>query len=537
MNSIWNKNLNAFKSRFPALAESIKPFINDFMIRGCSFYELSNAKNGQITATELTLRLHSTYNPEREAFQAVNQPAVTEKSSFVFYGFGLGYHVIEAAKLIQKQEKNYRLILIEPDVHHFLAAISILDWEEVFKIQNLIIAIGCQPEQVLPLIENTHQVNIGNTGVSDAYFFDIPAFTAHGKEYFDILRTLVQRNKQKNEINAATLKKFGKLWVRNSVKNLDKLTECTPISIFENKFSNVPFLIIGAGPSLEKLLPRLQELKSHAFIICVETALHTLLRHNIQPDFIILMDPQYWAYKHIAGLSATDSILITEISAYPSVFRFPCKKIALSSSQFPVGQYFEEKLNYFPGDLGTGGSVASSAWNFAYFCGAKEIYMAGLDLGFPGKQTHIKGSSAEQTFHKNATKVSTAERSGITSLFSGNATLGKNYLGEPVTTDARMKMFAWWFESRLAGCPETKTYTLCPEGLQIPGVNIASVNELIATPEVCRLREELRVLTETSQPQLNVNQLKKIKESFPEEEFFVKYSFLRPYFATIKKGF
>lgn len=530
MNSTWNKNLDYFKHRFSSLASSLEPYISQFFIKGPCFYELTNARNGQITATENGLRLHSSYNPEREAFQAISQKDVFEKSAIVFYGFGLGYHVIEAAKQIIAKGNKHKLILIEPDIFHFFAAISILDWQEVFKVENLIIATGCQPEQVLPLIENPQTVNIGDSGVSDAYFFDIPAFTAHGKEYFDILRTIIQRNKQKNEINAATLKKFGKLWVRNSVKNLDKLAECTPISIFENKFPDVPFLIIGAGPSLEKLLPKIQELKNHTFIICVETALHTLLRNNIQPDFIILMDPQYWAYKHIAGLSSPESILITELSAYPSVFRFPCKKIVLSSSQFPVGQFFEEKLNYFPGDLGTGGSVASSAWNFAHFCGSKKIYFAGLDLSFPGKQTHIKGSSAEQTFHKTATKLCTAERSGITALFSGNATTGKNYRGEPVTTDARMKMFAWWFESRLANCPETKTYTLCPEGLQIPGVNIASVNELIGAPEVSPWREELKVLTETSKLQLNINQFKKIKESFPEEEFFEKYAFLKPYF-------
>ncbi len=170
--------------------------------------------------------------------------------------------------------------------------------------------------------------------------------------------------------------------------------------------------------------------------MCVETALHTLLRAGLQPDFVFLTDPQFWAYRHIAGLAAPESFLITELSAYPSVFRFKCRKILLCGSQFPVGQYFEKKLGLNPGDLGTGGSVASSAWNFARFCGAGEIYTAGMDFAFPNKQTHIKGSSAEQTYHTISSRLSAPDRFTAASLYSANATPGKDYNGEAVLTDS-----------------------------------------------------------------------------------------------------
>ena len=61
-------------------------------------WEVLTAKNGDISAREGGAALHSLYNPSREASNAVAQTAVAEKSSALFYGFGLGWQVIEFCK-------------------------------------------------------------------------------------------------------------------------------------------------------------------------------------------------------------------------------------------------------------------------------------------------------------------------------------------------------------------------------------------------------------------------------------------------------
>lgn len=524
MNSIWNKNLELFKTRFPQLYELCLPHISDAEKSPLQF-ELVTAKNGEITARDNGTALHSLYNPGREAQNAVSQTEVASKSCCVFFGTGLGWQIIEFCK----KYEDKKLVIIEPDAVRFFEVLSVLDWEKVFSHQNLILALSCPQESVLPLLEDNTKVNIGNTGVSDAFIFDIPAFTAHAAAYFNDVRSLIKRNQRKNEINAATLKKFGKLWVRNSMKNITKLSKLSCISSFENKADEtLPFLIIGAGPSLEKILPHLAELKKRMIILCVETALRTLLKAGIQPDFILLMDPQFWAWRHIAGLRAPESILITEVSAYPSVFRFPCKKIMLCKSQFPVGQYFENKLSLSPGDLGTGGSVASAAWNFARFCGAKTVFTAGLDLSFPAKQTHIKGSSAEEAFHTRAGRTQTVENFTAGVLFGANASPAENYNGEKVTTDSRMKMFAWWFESRLAACPEVKTFTLCPESMKIPGIQLCDLEKALSLPDISRQKEDF--LNTKMMPPASQSTLKAVKDTFPNSEFFESAPFLREYF-------
>ena len=103
MNSTWNNNLAAFKSRFPQLAEIYKDSIVSLgkaLETGDipPFWQVKPSKTGDITATENGLVLHSSYNPVREAAGAVAQAEVEAKGTTVFFGFGLGYHIIEWAK-------------------------------------------------------------------------------------------------------------------------------------------------------------------------------------------------------------------------------------------------------------------------------------------------------------------------------------------------------------------------------------------------------------------------------------------------------
>ena len=487
MNSIWNKNIKLFKERFPQLADFYHNIIEDITAHGdekdiFSFWNLMTAKNGSLTAQINTnMLLHSSYNPEREGMSTAEQLAGKNKETVIFMGAGLGWQFCAMAKLINGGGMGAtvgtcpvkKLILIEPDPVHFFGALYYIDWSPVFAVKQLVLAIGCPADSIIGILEG-NSINLGSSGVNSAYVYAIPAFIMHARPYFDSVIALIERNRDKNDINAATYKKFEKLWIHNSMTNIGQISKRHTVQQLIDSYKNTAkdFIVVAAGPSLETLLPRMAEFKKHAVIVCVETALHALLKTGVQPDFIIITDPQYYAYKHIAGLAAPESILICPLSVYPAVFRFKCRQIVLCSEMFPVSKYFESKLGDF-GDLGAGGSVASSAWNLCCMLGAQNIYFAGLDLSYPQGQTHIKGSSAEQTFHTGANRLVPVQKMNSSSRFGANPEYAFDYDGNQVLTDARMKMFAWWFESKIAACTNVKTYTLSRSSMRIPGVEFA----------------------------------------------------------------
>ena len=471
------------------------------------FWQVAKTKNDSFTVTQNGTRLHSAYNPQKEAETIIQNTDFSESETCVFLGTGLGYTCIECAK--KHPEKT--LIIFEPDPYHFFSSLIFTDWTDVFKCKNLILAISCTPEQGITLI---NQYEILKTN-----FFHVKAQTNHAEKYFETLETLIKRNINKEKINIATLEKFGKLWVKNTCKNLKKSFFSQGITQYKNNAKNIPFLILAAGPSLQDILPHLKEIKNKAIIVCVDTALRFCIKYNVEPDFIVLTDPQYWAYKHIDGIKSPSSILITESAVYPSVFRFLCKKIICCKSNFPLEHYFDS-FRSEKGTLVAGGSVASTAWNFAQYAGASEIYVAGLDLAFVNKQTHIKGSTFEQATHTTSKRIATAETSNMPILFSGNACYEKNYKQENVLTDQRMKMFAWWFESRLEQFPHVKTYTFSQNGLYIPGIEFITIDKLLSKPEITK--EKLTFLS-LEQNQIPTEQdFEKAIKSFEQEFTIIK---------------
>ena len=444
--------------------------------------EILPSKQGILTAKDSGKLLHSLYNPIREAEQAARgaKSSISDCYGCAFFSFGLGYAALSYAALFP----NDTLILVENDPRYFFTALSLVDWSPIFSIKNCIIALGTGVDSVVSLIENTG-------GIKHTALLENPAQSAHSADYFSALRSLIERNRRKVEINAYTLEKFSTLWLKNTCKNLKYLKYLDGISIFQDSCPPfLPVVILAAGPTLEGILPHLAQIKKRAILVAVDTALRACLRSGVEPDFVVLADPQYYAYRHIAGLSSPSSILITESAAYPAVYRFKCKKIVLCASLFPLGQYIESKIGS-KGALVAGGSVSTTAWDFARFIGAKEIFCAGLDLGYPHFQTHIRGSTFEENIHTKSGRLSPAEELGSSLLFGADIQKANDYKGEIILTDSKMKMFAWWFESKAEEFKDSiKSYSLSENSLKIPNFSVKNIGELLARPELSSQKEE-----------------------------------------------
>lgn len=457
------------------LADMLKDSINDFAEKKDGFpLEIIQAKNGEPTALENKVPLHSKYNPGREASQLVQNSDCSGSEAAVFLGFGLGYAALEFAR----KHPSIPMVIVESRTDYLFEAFSALDWEDVLKHRDCIFAVNADPSTAAALASSF--------GTSKITFFSTAAQTAHDKSYFDEVKAQCEKSRQKDEINTNTLEKFSHLWLKNSCRNLKFLDQKDGVKKYfraaeeSTLGKELPFIIIAAGPSLEKILPHLAELKKRAVLVCVDTALKACLEAGTEPDFIVLVDPQYACALHLEFLESPSAVLITESAAWPSVFRFKCRETVMCSSLFPIGQYFEKFLGG-KGQLGAGGSVTTTAWDFARKCGAKNIYLAGMDLGFPGRQTHIRGSQFEERSHRTSRRTHTGETDGINALLGANPKIAEDFNGNKILTDSRMSMFSWWFEKSTATALEDgqKTYTLTPESLAIKGIETCDVKKLL----------------------------------------------------------
>jgi hypothetical protein len=222
-------------------------------------------------------------------------------------------------------------------------------------------------------------------------------------------------------------------------------------------------------------------------IVAVDTSQRLLLEAGVDPDFTVAVDPQYWNARHLDRAPALKTCLIAESAVYPPVLRHPFRRTFLCSSLFPLGRFIEDRVDP-KGTLGAGGSVATSAWDFARILGASSIWIAGLDLSFPHLKTHFKGALFETRSLGEATRFIPAETRSFRAIRDGRPFRSSAAGGGQVLTDKRLSLYSAWFENRFRRYPEVRNRCLSPGGLAIAGLDLAAPEELLALPE---RREEI----------------------------------------------
>lgn len=169
LSSLLNKNLKLLKERFPGLSE---------LWQDCTPAPLQivSAKNGQPTVIENNIPLHSKYNPQKEAEEAVKAFDENKYSAAVFLGFGLGYAPVAFAKRFPQAA----IILVESNPSRLLAALNETDWESIFSHKNLILAVGASKEQTQSLLDRYNAKEI--------FCIQNNAQIQHDRDFFSAVR-------------------------------------------------------------------------------------------------------------------------------------------------------------------------------------------------------------------------------------------------------------------------------------------------------------------------------------------------------------
>ncbi len=421
------------------------------------------------------LTIHSKYNPLKEAQKIVKSSL--EKTNTdgrgitlaLFYGFGLGYLVEEFIRISPETP----ILIIEPDIDFFAMALNVRDMSHFLKSKNIHIAFGNKPQEFLQILEELPTYNI-------LYFKYRPLYQKDNAYFKEIDKLLAAYFKRK-EINKNTLNRFGKLWSKNILKNLPNFLEYPGINIAQNLFHELPTTVIAAGPTLDQLSNYLEEIRKRTVLISVDTALHTLLKQGIEPDFVVIVDPQYLNSRYLEWVQTKNTFYIMEPAVYPRTFRLISKRGLLMGSIFPLGKYFEEILGEM-GTLGAGGSVSTTAWDFARYIGSNTIFLAGLDLGFPNNNIHCKGIILEHILLSSSNRITPISTYDYSMFTSGSPYRDVAFDGNSIVTDNRMSVYRHWFETQMVLNPQCKTYTLSPLSLKINGVDTIKIDHLLELP-------------------------------------------------------
>ena len=470
-NDIRIKNLDAIKKNIKAYPIDFLNLLknkNDNLDISLELIETKSTKySAKVFKNGKSIFLHSAYDPEKEANALINEiKKETEKDLDLVFIFGIGAgYLINAFKKL-----NINIAVIEPSIKFFNLLIDNFKLDKILE-DNITFFIGRDD------IEDIEKF-ISLTNTKKVKFFITRSYATLFNEEALFYQSKVLSIVDKKIININTISRFDKLWAYNIASNVAKISTHYGVNKFFDKYKNIPAVIVSAGPSLEKNIRKLKEIKNKTLIIAVDTAMKPLFSHNISPHFIITIDPQKKNSKYFRNVNFKESVLIAESSVDKEAIDSFNGAIYFINSIFPLAKYFMEELGD-RGDITTGGSVSTAAYDFAIRIGANPIIMVGLDLSFPNYQTHIKGSYHEENFFTEIYKLDSYDSRIYKVLIAGNLREEKNIYNEKVWTDSRFDMYKNWYEEQCEKNNKIKFYNATEGGIIINGMENIKLEELI----------------------------------------------------------
>lgn len=466
-NDIRIKNLEAIKKNIKAYPIDFLNLLkdkNDNLDISLQIIETKYKKySAKVFKDGKSIFLHSAYDPEKEANTLIKEIENDTDLIFIF-GIGAGYLINAVKKL------NVDIAVIEPSIKFFNLLIDNFKLDKILE-DNITFFIGGDD------IEDIEKfISIANT--KKVKFFITRSYANLFGEEALFYQQKVLSIVDKKIININTISRFDKLWAYNIASNVAKISTHYGANKFFDKYKNIPAVIVSAGPSLEKNIKKLKEIKNKALIIAVDTAMKPLFSHNISPHFVITIDPQKKNSKYFRNVDFKDSVLIAESSVDKEAIDSFNGRVYFINSIFPLAKYFMEELGN-RGDITAGGSVSTAAYDFAIRIGANPIIMVGLDLSFPNYQTHIKGSYHEENFFTEIYKLDSYDSRIYKVLIAGNLREEKNIYNEKVWTDSRFDMYKNWYEEQCLKYNQIKFYNATEGGIVINGMENINLEELI----------------------------------------------------------
>ncbi len=197
----------------------------------------------------------------------------------------------------------------------------------------------------------------------------------------------------------ATVGTFGRCWLVNSLINFLSIAHITRIPPITK-----PLCIVGSGSSIDEQLGILNKLQKKLTIWALPSALPSLLKENIIPQLVVATDGGYWAtwhYRPLRTISNSPGIpWALPLTAARGIYHYQHPVFL-----FQQGFALERRLAHFlvprSPALPSSGTVAGSALLLAAHLGARQVILAGIDLAFRNWHLHCQHHSFHHYYQQH----------------------------------------------------------------------------------------------------------------------------------------
>lgn len=464
---IFDLNIDLYKQKDPLFAHQLE-FIHHFNeIKFCKTNQ--NELNLFKKQLDFTTYYHSQKGALDEAKEIVKNEIKKETDVIYFYGLGLAY-VYDAIKDWLKEKNNRHIVFLEDDpevIHHFFftdRATALLQDPQVtlFHFSDLNIEF-------------------------DSFYRLLTRFTGQRFQFFVLLSYVQTRSVAATNLCYRIF--YNQSWIEqligeymsgqygfylNFYRNLLNLPDSYLGTNLFGKFNQIPAIICGAGPSLEKNIEVLKKLSNHALIFAGGSSLNAVNNFGIIPHFGLGIDPnKEQLHRLISNHIYHIPFFYRNRLSHDAFDLIQGPKIYVPGSITSLSEWFEEKLDLPGKPLDEGHNVINFCTEIATSLGCNPIIFVGVDLAFEEKKTYAKGIDIHPLWLGESKPYSMDH---IPSVVPG---IGIN--GEKITTRWEWLAEAQWISKYAQNHPNIKFINASEGGLGFPNIPNTPLSEVAKT--------------------------------------------------------
>lgn len=349
--------------------------------------------------SEGLVALHSGRDPNGEAARLVAAAAAsaaaagdaeaTEHAIAIVAGAGLGF----AVDALEKERPDLPVVLTDISFDRLLPALSRRDWTSritkkqlgIFSPDTTTNAPGLR--KLLEKHDGEPLVVLHPVLARDQAA-DLAATVAALKRAWTGARA-----------NHHARMMFEGPYAHQTLTNLAQLPRMVDVHTFEGLGRGRTALVTGAGPSLDRLLPKIKNHRDSLIIVAVDTSLRPLLAAGIDPDFVVAVDPSEVNARHLVDVGRESRAwFIGELSLPAAVFetfegRVAAFRVGLNE---PWPWLVKQQIDV--GVLAAWGSVLVTAIDVACLLGCDKVLLGGADLAWTNNRPYCRGTTFGKDF-------------------------------------------------------------------------------------------------------------------------------------------
>lgn len=408
---------------------------------------------------EKTYFYHSEMDAEKEANDWFHSIPLTNVSILYIYGIGLGYFY-DAAKEWLKEDKKRALIFLESDPSVLYRLFETERGSRLLK----------DPQVKIHYLEDDAAFfnELTWTYISCPFIFTcLPLYKIADAERCKTLEhRLTHESAQKISFVDEYLH-YGVSFYRNFYPNLFLLPESYLGNALFGKFSNIPAIVCGAGPSLNKNFQELTKLKNKALIFAGSSSLNAIIPRDLIPHFGVGIDPNNAQKSRIEAVNHLQIPFFYRSRLFHDALKaIKGPKLYLGgSSGYDIAAWCDKALNIEEAEeLDEGHNVVNFSIEIAKALGCNPIILVGVDLALTNDKFYSEG--VLENLKINQKELETH----IGKDFESTPIIKTDIFGKPVKTFWKWVSEAKWISDFAKENPEIQIINATEGGIGFEGI-------------------------------------------------------------------